>query len=60
MAGRPVKFAKTVKMSAAYIATGSCIFSPKANAVDGDVGNNNISKSLKIKLTFSLNSLLTC
>ena len=36
--GMPARLAGTVKMSARYMASGSAVFSPKRNAVEGVVG----------------------
>jgi len=43
IAGRPARFAVTVKMSERYIATGSLSFSPALNAGVGVVGVNSRS-----------------
>ena len=43
MAGTPARFAGIVAMSFMYMASGSFIFSPNLNAVDGLVGETSTS-----------------
>ena len=52
MPGIPVRFAKTVYISARYIAIGSSDFSPILNATEGDVGIRIKSNSLKTSSVF--------
>jgi hypothetical protein len=60
MVGIPVRFEKTVKMSAKYMEMGSSVFSPMVKAVEGAVGSRMASNWLKIRFIFSTSSLRTC
>ena len=59
IAGTPARFAGIVAMSFMYIASGSSIFSPNLNAVDGLVGETRTSACSKALRKSSMMSVRT-